>query len=266
MPRTLIVTRPAAQAAPMVAALHALGVPARALPLIEIAPADDPAPLRDAWATLPGSALAMFVSANAVEHFFAAAPPGTGWPPGCLAGATGPGTAGALRAAGVPVAAIAEPPADAPRFDSEALWRRLDELHPGPWRGQRAWIVRGEDGRDWLAETLAAAGAEVRFVAAYRRRLPTLDAAAAEALARAAREPAAQLWHFSSSEALRHLQRLLAARGLPPPRPGDGAAALATHPRIARAARAAGFGRVDEVGVSAEQAAQAWRSLESGSP
>ena len=65
----LLVTRPLAQADALVAELRAGGVDAVALPLIDIAPAADPQPLRQAWHELPSLALVMFVSANAVQHF-----------------------------------------------------------------------------------------------------------------------------------------------------------------------------------------------------
>ena len=153
----LIVTRPQAQAAGWVRELQALGLAASALPLIEITALDDPAPLRQAWRDLSQRTLVMFVSANAVEHFFAAAPPGRGWPAGVLAGSTGPGTSAALRSAGVPVPLLVEPAADAPKFDSEALWERLASRQ---WAGLSVLVVRGEDGRDWLAETLRERGCE----------------------------------------------------------------------------------------------------------
>ena len=140
----LIVTRPQAQAAGWVRELQALGLAASALPLIEITALDDPAPLRQAWRDLSQRTLVMFVSANAVEHFFAAAPPGRGWPAGVLAGSTGPGTSAALRSAGVPVPLLVEPAADAPKFDSEALWERLASRQ---WAGLSVLVVRGEDGR-----------------------------------------------------------------------------------------------------------------------
>jgi uroporphyrinogen-III synthase len=87
----VIVTRPALQALPWVARLQALGVDAVALPLIDIAPVEDGTPLTAAWSTLAAQAMVMFVSANAVAHFFAARPPGAEWPGGVLAGSTGPG-------------------------------------------------------------------------------------------------------------------------------------------------------------------------------
>lgn len=234
----LIVTRPAAQAAPWVAALRAAGVDAVALPLIDIAPVDDPAPLRQAWSELASYALVMFVSANAVEHFFAARPAGAAWPPGTLAGSPGPGTSAALRAAGVGDALV-EPAPDAPAFDSEALWARLQARD---WTGRRALIVRGEDGRDWLAQVLRVRGAAVDFVAAYRRCAPVPDADGRALLAVAQAQPAGHAWLFSSSEAVARL------RALAPAADWAAALALATHGRIADAARAAGFGRVVAVG------------------
>jgi uroporphyrinogen-III synthase len=232
----VIVTRPAAQAAEWVDALGALGVDALALPLIGIEPLDDLAPLAAVWQELASHALVMFVSANAVQHLFAVAD--RAWPAAVLAGSTGPGTSAALRAAGVPAACVVEPLASAGRFDSEALWQRLAARE---WRARSALIVRGEDGRDWLADQLRGAGAEVRFVAAYRRTLPPWGEQERALLAAAQATPSAFLWLFSSSEALRHL------RELAPMADWQMARAAATHPRIADAARAAGFGVVHEV-------------------
>ncbi len=248
----LIVTRPAAQAGGWVQTLNALGVHAVALPLIEIAALDDPHTLHAAWGQLPGCALAMFVSANAVQHFLAAAPPGTRWPGGVLAGSTGPGTTAALRAGGVPPGAIVEPAADAQAFDSEALWLQLSQR---PWDGRQVQVVRGEGGRDWLAEQLRAHGAQVQFVTAYRRLPPVLDTAAAGLLQSALAAPDHHVWHFSSSEAIGHLLHLAQAQQ---PAPAWGRSiAVATHPRIAQTAVDAGFGQVHRVGPSPAELA-AW--------
>jgi len=237
----VIVTRPPAQAAVWVEGLRERGVDAVALPLMAIEPLEDTRAIVDAAAGLARHALVMFVSANAVEHFFAAAavaaatPGGFTWPADVLAGATGPGTVAALRAAGVPPAAIVAPDEAAGRFDSEALWQRLAGR---PWAGRSALVVRGEQGRDWLAEQLQAAGAQVGFVAAYRRAAPQWRAEQ-RALAEAAlAAPAAHLWSFSSSEAARHLPHLM------PRADWRGSAAAATHERIAEAVREVGFGAV----------------------
>lgn len=261
----LIVTRPAAQAEPWVQALRRLGVDAQALPLIAIAPPLDPLPVRAAWQALPATGLAMFVSANAVEQFFALRPPEAAWPAGTLAGSTGPGTSAALREAGVPPEAVAQP-AQGERAESESLW---GVLRNRPWAGRRVLIVRGEDGRDWLADRLREAGAEVVFVAAYRRHVPEPDAAGAALLKAAVAQPSAHAWLFSSSEAVGHLATLAASLG--PAQPESGplagawirATALATHPRIAQAARDAGFGRVALVEPTPERVAATWATLQS---
>jgi len=194
----------------------------------------------------------MFVSANAVLHFFAAAPAAARWPTATLAGSTGPGTSKALRAASVPEIAIVEPAVDSPAFDSEALWARLSGRD---WASRRVLVVRGEDGRDWLAEMLRARGAVVDFVAAYRRRPPALTPEEQTLLQQSMADPAGHLWLFSSSEALGHL------RSLAPAADWSRSAALASHPRIEQAARAAGFRRVDLVAPrpsAVAAAAAAW--------
>lgn len=252
-PLRVIVTRPAREATRWVGALHARGVDAVALPLIEIAPLL-PGMSAGPLDARPYAAL-MFVSAAAVDGFFAlgraAAPPGRAptaveliaqarcW-------ATGPGTAQALASAGVPPERIDVPPTAAGRFDSEALWAQVQgQLQAGA----RVLRVRGSDaagrpaGRDWLASTLEAVGVAVDTAVVYRRLPPQLDDAA-RVLAATSTRSAGHVWLFSSSEAIAHL--LAALPGID----WGGARAWATHPRIAQAARAGGFGSVDEVPAS----------------
>lgn len=262
----LIVTRPAVQAPDALRELHALGIDAVALPLIGIEPLageaaagggeDRRSPLGRCWATLAEQRLVMFVSANAVEHFFAAAPAGASWPAAVLAGSTGPGTSGALRRFGVPEACLVQPGADAPRLDSEALW---EQLRGRPWRQADVLIVRGEGGgRDWFAKTLRSAGARVQIVEAYRRTVPQPGADEAALLAAAQAQPGAFAWHFSSSEAVRNLLHLA------PSARWRASVAFATHPRIAEAARAAGFTDVRTPAPGAGALAAAWRAVQAG--
>ena len=187
MAMRLLVTRPRDQAERWLTRLRAKGVDAQALPLIAIGPPGDDAPLREAWARLADCGFVMFVSVNAVAGLFAVRPPGAAWPAATLAGCTGPGTSAALHAHGVPAACIAEPPPEAAQFDSEALWHVIGAR---PWRGVRAIVVRGEGGRDWLAEQLAAQGAQVTFVEAYRRSLPVLGDDERALLQQAGNDPA----------------------------------------------------------------------------
>jgi uroporphyrinogen-III synthase len=233
----VIVTRPAAQAAQWVKSLSDAGIAALALPLIDIAASPDPAAVEQAWRTLSRQRLVVFVSPNAAECFFAQRPPDAAWPDSVAAASIGPGTTQALRRLGVPAASIIEPAANAARFDSEALWARLAGRD---WSGADVLIVRGDGGRDWLAETLKQHGAQVEFVRAYRRSAPRLTADALQCLADAVARPAEHLWFFSSSEAITHLVQLR------PDQPWTASRAIATHPRIAQRARECGFGDVRE--------------------
>ena len=243
----VIVTRPAREAGEWVAALQARGIGARALPLIDIAPPADSAPLRAAWQRLSHYRAAMFVSANAADRFCAARPADrAAWPDGTRAWAPGPGTAQALRLAGVPADRIDSPAADAAQFDSESLW----QVTAGQARaGDRVLVVRGSDtessagsatgrgnGREWLAQQLADAGAAVDFVVAYQRRAP--DAARFDAMAVRAAVQAGDVWLFSSSAAVANLSALV------PGQDWHAAPALATHARLGEAAVLAGFSPV----------------------
>lgn len=252
----VLVTRPAPQADEAAAVLRAAGLDAVALPLIGIAPATDAAPLQRAWAALPSQRLAIFVSPNAVEHFMAARPADAPWPAGVLAAAPGPGTAQALRRLGVPAAQIVEPAADAGQFDSEALWQQLQGRD---WTGAGVLVVRGDGGREWLADTLRAHGAQVGQVAAYRRVVPQPDAAGQALLRAALEDPARHLWIFSSSEAITHLARLAGAAV-----DWSRVRALATHPRIAQRAQQQGIRGV--VTVAAADAAAVSACIQSMPP
>ncbi len=248
----VLVTRPAEQAGPWVERLRERGIAAEALPLIEIAPPADAAALRSAWAEMASFRLVVFVSANAVLHFFAERPPDLAWPDGTEAGAPGSGTAEALREAGVAAAAIVTPAADAAQFDSESLWARLQGR---AWRGARVLVVRGDGGRDWLAERLVAAGAQVDTVSAYRRLAPTFAGAERDRL-EAAIADADAVWLFSSSEAIANLERAAGAGRW------RAARAVATHPRIAARARSLGFGVVVEAAPGLEAVIACIQSIE----
>ena len=239
----LVVTRPQPQADEWVQKLRTLGQDALALPLLRILPAPGHAEaVEQAWVAIAQKhyALVMFVSPNAVLQFFSARPDGLpAWVDGVIAAATGPGTVLALRSAGVPAACIASPAESSPQFDAEALWQQ--HLLAMPWTGRRALIVRGESGRDWLADTLRSQGAQVDLIAAYRRLGPDWgDAGFGVSWALVAADPQQHAWLFSSSEAVRYLAQRLQG--------GDEAErrlwampAIATHERIAETALRAGF-------------------------
>ncbi|MBN9408591.1 MAG: uroporphyrinogen-III synthase [Burkholderiales bacterium] len=239
----VVVTRPAHEAAAWREALAGAGHEPVILPLIDIAPVDGEAAraaLAQAWAALTSGhfGAVMCVSGNAVAHFMAARPEGAAWPAAVPAWSPGPGTTRMLR--GVPggPACVHEPAAEGGQFDSEHLW---ENVHSTVHAGVRVLCLRGGDaqgrpaGRDWLAARVREAGGQWEDVVAYRRLRPAWTARQASEAAQALADV---VWLFSSSEAVSNLQALL------PGQSWRAARAIATHPRIAQAARDAGFGRV----------------------
>ena len=231
----VIVTRPEREAQRWVQDLTARGLGVAALPLIEVAAVTDAAPLRQAWQRLGDWAAVMFVSANAVDPFFASKPPLAPVLIGSSAiktraWVTGPGTRRALLQAGVPAACIDMPSAEAGQFDSESLWRVVAEQLQ---TGDRVLIVRGDDvdgdteaqppgvvggsdigaehqtgrGRDWLAVQLASLGVQTQFLVAYQRRAPHWERAQIDLALKAAGD--GSVWLFSSSQAIANLVQLL---------------------------------------------------------
>ena len=254
-----LVTRPLHEAQQWVHALQQRGLAAQALPLIAIGPAPDAQALQAARARTTEYRALMFVSGNAAQHFFdeKTALALAGQAPAAIktrVWSPGPGTAQTLQQLGVPAACIDRPAHDAAQFDSEALWVQVQgQITPGA----RVLIVRGTEadapahgsGRDWLAQQIQAAGGQVEFVVAYTRRPPAFTPAQSAQAQAGARNGA--LWLLSSSQALAHLCAAL------PGQDWHQARALATHPRIAQAARAAGFGAVHECRPALEDVAAA---------
>ncbi|MEO9100955.1 MAG: uroporphyrinogen-III synthase [Burkholderiaceae bacterium] len=245
----VVLTRPAAQSERWAAEMRTQGIRTVVLPLLEIAAPHDLGPVQECWSQLQRYAAVFFVSSNAVTHFFAAKPADAQAESAFLATNTrawapGPGSAAALREAGVAPPCIDQPAADAVQFDSESLWRAVQpQVRPG----QQVLIVRGLGadgrlaGRDWLAQQLQQAGVLVDQVGAYQRRAPRWQPAQL-AQAEVALQQGAW-WLFSSAEAVANLARLL-PQGLQTELAN--ANAIATHPRVAHAARAAGFSVVHE--------------------
>jgi uroporphyrinogen-III synthase len=201
MSRAIVVTRPLAQARVFADRAAALGRVVAVFPLLEIHPLDDPAPLRDALAGLRSYDMAAFVSPNAIDAVFSVLPD---WPRQVKIAVMGEGSRQALEGHGVTDAnATICSPSDTERTDSETLLQALD---PASLRGARILIARGENGREFLADALRAAGAEVTQVAAYRRKAPEMDEKRRAQLVALLDSP--NDWVITSSEALRHLVRM----------------------------------------------------------
>ena len=156
----VLVTRPAAQAAALGDGLRAAGFTPLYLPTLAIEATDVAVAGSALHAALPCD-LAIFISANAVQHALPVIAAASGLPAGCRLATVGPASARALAEAGFSDVLVPEA-----RFDSEGLLAlpRLNRV-----AGWRVEIFRGQGGRTLLADTLAARGADVRAVACYRR-------------------------------------------------------------------------------------------------
>ena len=202
MTQRLLVTRPQPQADEWVGRLRALGVTAQALPLLRIAPLADDARVRQALDAQPDGMV--FVSPNAVCQFFASVASNWTWPADVFAAGPGPGTAAALRAAGVPDAALIAPDVGAPAYDAATLWTLLQGRD---WTGKRVLIVQGRGGRADLQGWLTSAGAQVDTVVVYLREGAVLDDPQRAALRAAMESPATHTWLFASAQSLQTLER-----------------------------------------------------------
>jgi uroporphyrinogen-III synthase len=240
----VIVTSPLEQGDGWLAGLRGAGQHATSLPLIEIRALPLPWPVLGAGAALEAPSAVMFVSAAAARTFFSSSTQHAALRDSLRLGrlrvwVTGPGSAQALLQAGVPTIVVDSPAPDAAGFDSQTLWAVVSAQVRA---GFVLLVVRGRDalggalGRPWLAEQVGLAGGAVAQLVAYERALPQWSAQQRAWASAAASD--GSLWLFSSSQSVAHLLALL------PGQSWRGARALATHARIADAARAAGFGVV----------------------
>ncbi|WP_374278931.1 uroporphyrinogen-III synthase [Azonexus sp.] len=249
--RTVVVTRPRGQADGLAGAIAAAGGTALLFPLLEISPADDPRPLAEAVDRLADTAVAVFVSPNAVDHALPAILARGPWPAGLLPAAVGQGTVRALAARGVEGCVA---PVD--RQDSEGLLA-CPELAASRVAGRRVAIFRGDGGRELLADTLRERGATVDCVTCYHRSGPP---GAIGTLLAAWRDGRLDALTVSSSEGLRHLAGLLDAEGR---RYLQATPLFVPHPRIAEQARELGLERIivtaaADAGLVAGLAAYNW--------
>lgn len=228
MPPLAVLTRPSGRNEALAGKLSAAGWQVLALPALVLAPLADAGP--------PPSPrdfdLVVFVSGNAARLYLEQIDLPDGWPVGTTAATVGIASACALLehpyfGGG---GHVLHPPADAPSHDSEALWQVLSR---GPLP-RRVLLVRGETGRDWLADRLTEAGAQVRRHALYRRQAARWPDAAVRQLRQLAQDPAAPrpVWLLTSTAGIDAVAAAAREAGL-----FDwwlGSRFVATHPRLSQ--------------------------------
>jgi uroporphyrinogen-III synthase len=222
---TLLITRPAAQAAELVALLAERGIGAICVPTVAIAPAPPGGPLDDAIRSLDGAAWLVITSANGaaafVERLRALK---RSMPAGLRLAVVGPATAEALRAGGLQVDHVPS------RYRTVAIADGLGEV-----AGRRVVLARADVATRDLRDALLRRGALVEEVVAYR----TVEgpAASRDRLRAALAHPLDGVT-FTSGSTVRGLHALLSPRDAPR---ATALPAYCIGPVTARVARRAGF-------------------------
>lgn len=231
--RTIAVTRPQGQDSNLIAEISRHGGLAIAAPLIAISPLDDLSALHAVSAELDTFSWVFFISSNAVHHSLPTMLMlRKTWPSSVRTAAVGPGTALTLSHYGITDCLLPKG-----QFDSEHLLAR-PELQIEAIRGKSVLLIRGDGGRELLANTLQQRGANVQIVPCYRRTSPPNIAA-----------PLQAAWHgdglngilLSSSEGLNNLVAALPAADVAHL---QNTPLFVPHPRIADNAMRAGLRHV----------------------
>lgn len=188
----VLVTRPRQQSAELVDEIERRGGRAIVFPSIDIVARDRESVENDV-AQLSPADITIFISRNAVDC-------GIDYADGDIA-AIGPATAAAINSAGrrVSIQPISG-------FDSEHL---LEEVAFSDMRGKTVRIIRGNRGREVLAQTLTERGADVEYLSTYERRLPCYTQNVLDDLENHWRQGRIDAVVIMSVESLANLQSLL---------------------------------------------------------
>lgn len=170
----VLVTRPAHQAENLSKLITQRGGTAIRFPTLEVVAASDYSDTGNILANLDRFQWLVFISANAVNFALKANGGKIDRIRPTRIAAIGHATAQALEIAGLPVDLIPEN-----GYNSEAL---LSMLQIQLQKGQRCLIVRGQGGREELADTLRKKGVEVEYLEIYKRRVPDIDKSQVELL------------------------------------------------------------------------------------
>lgn len=198
-PWRLLLTRPADECQAQLPELAAVGIVARALPMLALKPMAETPVQRSLLLDLDRYSLVIVVSKTAarlmierVDQYWPQPPARQLW--ACV----GPGTAELLADYGLQVAYP-----EAGR-DSEALWALPEVQAALAVPSARVLLVRGEGGRDWLSEQVQGRGIALDVLELYRREAPPyLPGEIAAELEQAAINGIV----LSSAQALEHLVR-----------------------------------------------------------
>jgi uroporphyrinogen-III synthase/uroporphyrinogen III methyltransferase/synthase len=235
--RRILVTRAAHQAGKLSEGLRALGAEPVEVPVLEIRPPADLAPLDKALGALASYDWLILTSANTVRALAERAI-ALSRPLDRIAGpnvaAIGEATAEAARKAGLDVDLVPK------NYVAESLVECL----AGQVAGQRMLLARAEVARDVIPDALRAAGATVDVVDAYRNVLPE----ASPMMLRQALAAGIDAATFTSSSAVTHLAEAARQAGIAFPLPG--VAAVSIGPVTSQTLREHGWEPAAEASLS----------------
>jgi uroporphyrinogen-III synthase len=155
----VLVTRPEHQSDELAHAIEDAGGEAIRFPVIDVVP-EEAADVMSSLASLPAPDITIFISTNAVMY-------GLPYLDGdeTVIAAIGPTTRSAIEAAGRDVDICPSRGFDSEHLLSEPGFREVS--------GKNVRIIRGDGGRELLADTLRERGARVHYVEVYRRQTRT---------------------------------------------------------------------------------------------
>ncbi len=205
--KRVLVTRAADQAGKLSDALRSAGFTPVEVPVLELVPPDDLAPLDAALRNLVTFDWLILTSTNAVRVLADRAE--------ILSiklveqkikniAAVGRATASAIQALGLTVSLIPE------KYVAEGL---LDSFKQHSLSGKKILIIRAAVARDIIPNTLTALGADITIAEAYRNQMPTT----APAQLRTALEEGIDYAAFTSSSSVTHLRTATEAAAIPWP-------------------------------------------------
>lgn len=203
----VLVTRPVEQSARLIGCLQDLGAEALSFPALAIVNTPPNEALSERLALIGQYDRVLFVSPSAVQFGLVALQRVN---PDAVArinaAAVGSGTAAALRMAGCRKVVVPDQGADSEHLLALPEFADLSR--------QRVLIFRGEGGRELIAETLRARGAQVDYAACYRRVCPTSDPAPLHAALALRRIQAVTVFSAETLDNLLHLGGEAAAAAL----------------------------------------------------
>ncbi len=196
--KRILITRAEHQADPLCSLIEQRQGNAVRFPVLEILPVDDITKVRGTLEQLGEYDWVFFISSNAVNFALQSKSGKIGMIQNVRFAAIGRATAKAMHQAGMRIDLIPDK-----GYDSEALLAmpELDQV-----MGYKCLIIKGQGGREILAETLQHRGAKVDYLDVYKRVVPDCDV---QPLVKMINKQQLDVITVTSCEVLRNLVYLL---------------------------------------------------------